>query len=323
MNFLRFIGSFIIACVILSFLSYITVELQILSVDEQERLKNGKTFWMWRTPQGKLAAIHYNEKGSGSNHIVLIHGFRGNNYTWRYLLDPLAEAGFHVWSIELVGFGFSDKPEIQYTYDLFIRQIESFMAEHDIPNAHFIGSSLGGGLSLTMALWNQPNVLSVTLLNALGYPFDPPLYITIGKHLSLLWSPFMGPSMIRKGLEQTIFDKDSITDEQVQAYTTPYYFPGGAAAALSTIKNFDNERLKEMSLEYKNLKIPLLIIWGNDDPILPKDHFNYFCNDFPEAKKMLIDNCGHLPHEEKPKEVSRAIIDFLSPLKFENRITQN
>jgi pimeloyl-ACP methyl ester carboxylesterase len=310
-QFFYLINYCIVTFIIVNILSFIASEYQILRPDEEARLKEGKTFWEWTTPEKTTANIHYIERGTGSNHILLVHGFRCNTYTWRHLIDPLAEAGFHVWCIDLLGFGLSDKPYLNYSLELFIKQIHDFMDGHEIPKAHFIGNSMGGGLSITMALDFPSRVNSLTLISPLGYPIEIPLYISIGKHLSMFWTPFLGSTMIRKGLEQIVYNKDSIQEEQVEAYRLPYSLAGGAAAALSTLKSFDNQKLEDLSRRYPEIGCPLFVIWGNNDTLIPIEHFKLFCKDFPSAKKLLIEECGHIPQEEKPEEIKASVLSFL------------
>lgn len=311
----RLLSSLLIALAILSMLSFFMAKYQILDPQEQERLKLGKTFWKWNYSDHITPSIHYIEKGSGSSHIILIHGFRANTYTWRHLIDPLAQSGFHVWALDLVGYGYSDKPELEYKFDLFLQQISDFMKEKKIEKAHFVGGSMGGGICLGMAVFQPQKVESLTLISALGYEMDLPLSASIIKNLSFLWGPFLGPNMVRKGLQQLVYSKDSITDEQINAYCLPYYFPGGSSAALSTLKNFDNDKLKELSQKYQQIDHPLLLVWGKEDPLIPIEHFDNFCRDFPHAEIVLFQQCGHIPHEEKPEEVTSSILSFVQHIK--------
>lgn len=279
--------------------------------EQQIQLKEGKTFWTWNSPAGNQS-IHYVEKGTGSKHIILIHGFRAYSYTWRHLVEPLAQAGFHVWAIDMIGYGLSDKPEASYKPDFFLKQIKAFMDDHAISQAHFIGNSMGGGLSLCMALSYPQYINSLTLISALGYPLELPFYVRLCKDIDGIWPPFLGPTMIRKGLEQIVYHKEVITDEQVQAYALPYRLPGGSESALNTLRNFDNQILKLMRSGYKNVQCPVLIIWGDQDQLIPLEHYHHFCRDFPFAQKQLLKDCGHIPQEEQPEEVKNQIIKFLN-----------
>lgn len=304
--------SILLAIVAIASISYVkTNEFQYFDLQEQKKAKEGKLFWEWPSQYGPLA-IHYIEKGKGSDHLILLHGYRSHVFTWRHFIEPLAQAGYHVWVIDLIGYGLSDKPsEVPYDYQFFVDQVESFMRAKGIKSYHLIGNSMGGGLALSLALSQPTQVKSLTLISALGYPLRLPFYFTISKKISYLWKSILGPSLIRDRLKQIVFDKDAITDEQVEAYILPYRFPGGLEASVTTLENFDNVLLAAMREKYRSLIIPVLIIWGEKDTLIPLSHFEKFQKDFPRSDKCLIPNCGHIPQEEKPDEVLAAILPFL------------
>jgi pimeloyl-ACP methyl ester carboxylesterase len=290
---------------------FVSTDIQILEPEEQQKLKADKQFWEWRSPYGPLA-MHYVEKGEGDHHLLLLHGFRAHTFTWKAVIDPLAQAGYHVWAIDLIGYGLSDKPDnAVYSVDFFVQQVYAFMEAKGIAQAHLIGNSMGGGLALSLALSHPKCVQSLTLLSALGYPLDMPLYLSLGRHISQIWAPFLGPTMIRHCLKQIVCQSDKVTDEQVEAYSLPYRFPGGVAASLLTLQKFDNQRLVEMGQQYASLTYPTLIIWGDHDTLIPLCHYEKFIHDFPHAQTLLITNCGHIPQEEEPEQVLAAILQFL------------
>jgi pimeloyl-ACP methyl ester carboxylesterase len=289
----------------------ISADLPILEFEEQQKLKADKNFWGWSSPYGSFE-IHYVEKGSGTKHLLLLHGFRGHSYTWRHLMTPLAKAGYHVWAIDLIGYGLSDKPDnVPYNVDFFVQQVKDFMDAHEIQQAHFVGSSMGGGLALSVALADPQRIHSLTLLNALGYPIPLPLYLSVARYFSQIWAPFLSPTVVRTVLKQTVFNEKLISDEQVEAYALPYRFPGGLAATLLTLQQFDNSILRDMEKHYINLHYPLLVIWGDHDTLIPVSHYKKFLQDFPTAQSLLIKNCGHIPQEEEPEQVLTAMLDFL------------
>lgn len=297
------------------FTAFLATDVTMLGPEEQQKIKSGKLFWEWSSPYGPLA-MHYVEKGKGSKHILLLHGFRAHTYTWRHLIDPLVQSGYHVWAIDYIGYGLSDKPDhAVYDFDFFVQQIEAFMKAHTIPKAHLIGSSLGGGLALKMALAFPERVTSLTLLDALGYPLNLPFYLSIGRYIHQIWAPFLKPGIVRRSLNEIIFNSELVTDEQVEAYSLPYRFPGGISATLLTLQQFDNEYLVEMSHQYPDLNHPTLVIWGDQDRLIPTSHYEKFQKDFPHAKCLLIKDCGHIPQEEAPQQVIPALSAFLQNIE--------
>lgn len=282
-----------------------------INAEQLVQLKQDKQFWTWNSSQGAFD-IHYIEKGHSSNQILLIHGFGAYSYSWRSIIDPLVEAGYHVWAIDLIGFGLSDKPEnVRYGLDLFLEQISAFMKAKQIAKADFIGNSMGGGLVLGMAIHHPQQVHSLTLIDALGYPLDLPFPLAITKLAGNFTKPLQGQFIVRRILEQVMYDPTKVTEEQVEAYTLPLTTPGGPEAFIATLKNFDNKQIEALNRQFKTIQAPVLIIWGEQDKWIPLNYYREFVKDFPQAKTLVIPNCGHIPQEECPKEVVNAILPFL------------
>jgi len=179
------------------------------------------------------------------------------------LIDPLAAAGYPVWSIDLIGPGLSDKPEqVSYDLPLFLDQINAFFIDKNIPDATFIGNSMGGGVSLAVTLSNSKLVNSLILIDALGYPLSLPPFLQYSKSLGLVSQPLMGRWAIKHILEFVMYDPAKITEEQIDAYLYPLRMPGGDSSIIKLLQNHDNELLKNMSKQYRSLKMPVLLIWG-------------------------------------------------------------
>lgn len=309
-----------------SILVYVTIALGIivgliifLSVslyDEIElaNLRENKNFWKWSTQHGSLN-MHFVEQGSGDKHILLIHGFRAHTYTWNSITQPLIDSGYHVWSIDLIGFGLSDKPNyVSYNQSFFVEQIKDFMQNHAIETAHLVGNSMGGAIALELALHKPELVDSITLINALGYKLNVPFYIYMFRNMDFIWGPFLNPPIIRECLKGVICDHSCVTEEKVEAYCLPYRFPGGIESSLLTMRHFDVDRLEKMHLNFSQITAPMLIIWGEGDTLIPFDHYQHFLRDFPKANTVALPDCGHMPQEEKPLEVASAFLDFINHL---------
>lgn len=295
---------------------YSLLRIEPLDAPAHNALKEGKSFWSWSSPYGELSS-HYTETGSGSNHILLIHGFRAHTFTWRHLIAPLTQSGFHVWTLDLIGFGLSDKPiHTPYSVDFFQEHLIAFMQAKKIASAHLVGNSLGGGLALKLAVEAPDLVKSLTLISPLGYPLHLPFYITLFKHVPSFWEPFLSHTMIRHGLKEIIYKSENISESQVEAYSLPYRLLGGLHASLETLKSYDNVRLYELCQYYPYITQPMLIIWGEQDKLTPARHLDLFKKDVPTAQTLLIPTCGHIAQEEEPTLVLRTIQQFLKSSHF-------
>lgn len=282
-------------------------------MDQKEII--GHTFWQWKLPSDSYD-IHYIERGEGPRHVMLLHGFAAHSYTWRFVIDHLAQAGYHVWSMDLIGSGRSDKPpNAPYGMRLFTQQIEAFMQAKQIDKASIVGNSMGGGLALAMAVMHPKRVESLVLIDALAFPLKLPFYLVVTRTLGKLSKPLMGRLMVKQILKQIINDQNKISEEQIEAYHFPLQTPGGKDAFIKTLQNFNPQELENLALHYKEIQVPILIIWGEKDTWIPLKYFQRLSQVFPKATTVVIPNCGHAPQEECPAEVNKALLQFLKRIK--------
>jgi pimeloyl-ACP methyl ester carboxylesterase len=292
---------------ILSFFGIVACNYQSADPAYVEQLRENRTFWSWNGRQ-----IHYLEKGTGSKHIVLLHGFAANTYTWRNQVDELVKKGFHVWALDFLGFGFSDKPQdVDYDADLYRSQVLDFMDAMHIPKAHLVGHSMGGIVALNLA-GNEPRRFhSLTLIDSTGYEMELPFVFSLTKKMGKTLLPLFSRTLIHQILKQLYYDHSLITQEQIDAYWTPFKLAGSRETTLKILKMFDNQIFRDQQPTYKNIKIPTLIIFGKEDRWIPISHLELFTKDIPHAKQAVIDNCGHAPQEECPEEFNRIFLKFL------------
>lgn len=282
-----------------------------LNYFQETKKEQNQTFWQWDSPSGSYR-VHYIEKGAGPRHVLLLHGFAAHSYTWRFLIDDLVKAGYHVWSIDFIGFGYSDKPmTFDYGLSSFTNQIEAFMQAKQIQRASIIGHSMGGGLALSLAMTSPHRTQSLVLIDALAFPVELPLYLTLVKRLGNWTKPLMGKTMVRRVLHQIFYDPKKVSEEEVQAYTFPLHTPGGKEAFIKTLQNFHDQEFEAFFSRFQEIKIPILIIWGEKDTRMPLEYFRRLSDSLPRAKALVIPNCGHAPQEECPLEVNKAILQFL------------
>jgi pimeloyl-ACP methyl ester carboxylesterase len=274
-------------------------------------LKADKTFYRWETSAGNHC-IHYLEKGSGTKHLILLHGYAANTYSWHHQIDFFASKGYHVWAIDLLGFGFSDKPTQNYSLDLYRTQVLDFMDHMEIDQAHLMGHSMGGAICLSIAATAPNRLLSLTLIAPAAYPIDLPFPLRIGKRLGNLSLPFYSKKLIRRTLSSIFFDYSKITEEQVDAYWLPYRSVGGREAALAVLETFDQETFAALAASYQNIRTPTFIVWGDKDKWISPAYLESFKIDIPHAKQLLLPNCGHAPQEEQPEAVNDSLLNFMN-----------
>jgi pimeloyl-ACP methyl ester carboxylesterase len=266
--------------------------------------------WEWRAPHGTYQ-VHYVERGEGDDHIVLIHGFSANTFSWRSCIEPLARAGFHVWALDLIGFGASDKPhDAPYCFDLFVEQIRAFLQTKGIERPHLVGHSMGGCVTLGVAM-RVPHLLkTITIVDSIGYPQEMPWLFKISRGLGEWLAPLLSRSTIAHMLSQTIQAGQELDDETIDAYWLPLAAEGGKKAAIAVLAHFDNEAFEKMSLGFRGIQLPALVVWGQDDELVPVSNAYRFHRDLRRSHLRVFPRCGHSPQEECSEHFVTSLTSF-------------
>ena len=266
--------------------------------------------WEWRAPHGTYH-VHYVESGSGNQHVILVHGFSANTFSWRSVIEPLAQAGFHVWAIDLVGFGQSAKPEdAPYCFDLYVDQIRAFIEQKKIVRPHLVGHSMGGCITLGVAM-RVPHLLrSITIVDAIGYPQEMPLFFRLSRGLGDWLAPLLSRDAIAHLLRKSLQNEEALDDETIDAYWLPLAAEGGKHAAIRVLASFDNHLFERMSLGFRAITLPSLVIWGQQDDLVPVSNAYRFHRDLRRSQLRVFPNCGHSPQEECAESFLGSLVAF-------------
>ncbi len=283
-----------------------------------------KQFWAW---QGHK--IQYNVMGTGRP-LVLVHGFGACIEHWRKNIPVLAEAGYKVFAIDLLGFGGSDKAPINYTVDVWVELLKDFWTEHINEPAVFIGNSIGALLSLMVVTQHPEISAGGVLINAAGGlnhrpgELNPPLRIVMAAFGKFVSHPITGKfvfnrirqkNQIRRSLYQVYRDKTAVTDELVEMLYQPSCDPGAQKVFASIITAPPGPTPAEL---LPKLERPLLIVWGTDDPWTPitgSRLYEQARENGKDIKIVPIPGAGHCPHDEVPQKVNPEIIKWLDLYK--------
>jgi pimeloyl-ACP methyl ester carboxylesterase len=267
---------------------------------------------VFRTAQG--VKVHYVEAGdAGAPPIILIHGFASSTFTWKKIMPELAKS-YHVFAIDVPGFGFSDKPEdFPYGGEGYGKTVLNFMDQKKIEKAIFVGNSMGGYISLWIAIHHPERITRLVLIDALGYPKESPGLIALASKgwLQPISKPFIGKPMLKMALKQVYYNDALVTPELVEEYGRPFKTPNAKAVPFWLFKNLSMEHVTEDAGKIPTIKIPTLIIWGENDAWIPPEHAKLFHRDIQGSKMIMLPQCGHVPQEEKPEVVLEAILEFL------------
>ncbi len=246
--------------------------------------------------------------------VVMLHGFGTSHYTFSRLVPELSKH-FKIYALDLKGFGKSQKPnDGRYSvYDQAI-VIENYLRERKLKHIILVGHSYGGGVALVLALMHPEWIDKLVLIDSASYNQQLP------KLIRWLQFPILGklgffllPSSyeVKESYKYAFYDDSKIPEDIISEYTHNLYLPGAKSVYYEASKELVPDDIEHISRQYKKIKIPTLIIWGNNDIVIRKDKALRLHHDIQNSHLKIISECGHIPQEEKPDETLHILEKFM------------
>lgn len=249
--------------------------------------------------------------------ILLLHGFGGEIWMWEKQVTALSQR-YRLYILDLLGYGYSDRPKVDYTPSLFIDMIRQFMDQLGVSRASLIGNSMGGGIAWAFALTHPERVQKLVLIDSI-----PPQVVSAVRHPFFRWFlairhvpvlPCLAVMMrtrymVRAMLMEIVFDDQLISEAVVERQYQIGRIAGTARVMTSTVRYADEVVRYAGALE--TLRKPTLIIWGEHDEVLPVSVAKKLHATIKDSELCVIKGCGHMPMWEKPDETNQAIVEFL------------
>lgn len=249
--------------------------------------------------------------------FLLLHGFGGSSFTWRWW-TPALEARGHVVQVDLLGFGQSPMPA-EGPYDPVGQAglVLDVLAEIDPARLTVVGHSFGGAISLLVALELQelgraPERL--VLVAGVAYRQRIPPFVRIARYPRLGEAVFkmVGPRLIMaQALRSVVFDTTSVTSDLVTGYARPYAREGAVRALLTCAARIHPPRMDAITARYPRLSMPTLLLWGKHDRVVPPWVGARLARELPNARLRVFNRCGHLPQDELPDSSLAEVEAFL------------
>lgn len=255
--------------------------------------------------------------GSGPP-MLFIHGLGGSSYSWHDMKDPFKQ-NYRVILIDLLGEGKSPKPK-DGNYSIIEQGelIYQFIVEKNLRNLTLVGNSYGGAVSLLLSMRlvkERPSRLSkLVLIDSGGYPDHLPDYLKLMQDPVLGWlAVYLIPPKLQIYivLHKSYYDPCKITWKQIRTYAKPIKERGGRHALLELAKGAIPSGICGHIDNYPTIKVPTLILWGDDDQVLPELIGCRLQQAIPGSTMEIINQAGHIPQEEQPDQVICHIQKFL------------
>lgn len=279
--------------------------------------------WQW---QG--FPIRYQQAGSTGPAVVLVHGFGASSDHWRKNLPVLGE-DCRVFAIDLIGFGFSAKPEpgnpIHYRFETWGQQLLDFCHEVVGEPAFLVGNSIGCVAAAQAAVMDATQVRGVAMLDCslrllhdrkrLTLPWlrrvSAPLLQGILTNRAIgyfFFSQIANRRTVRKVLLQAYGRKEAVTDELVDFLLKPAAEPGAADVFLAFVRYSQGPLAEDL---LPQMTCPVLMLWGTDDPWEPIA-LGRALAEFPVVEDFIpLDGVGHCPQDEDPERVNPLLRQWI------------
>lgn len=249
--------------------------------------------------------IRYLESGTSENTMVLVHGLGASAERWNKII-PLFSDDYHVVVPDLIGFGHSDKPLVDYTPEFFSKFLDQFFINAKIECPILIGSSLGGQISAEYAASNPEKIKKLILVSPAGIMKQS----TPALDAYIMAALYPNAQSAKNAFELMEGSGKEVEEEIVDTFVARMKTPNAKLAFMSTLLGLKNS--KAITTKLQSISAPTLLIWGSNDPVIPVDYAEKFVSAIPDCNFFRMDGCGHTPYVQDPHTFSSKVMDFLS-----------
>lgn len=252
--------------------------------------------------------------------IVLIHGITSSSRTWKRVMPRLAES-HTVIAPDLLGHGRSAKPQGDYSLGAYASGVRDLLVALNIPKATVVGHSLGGGIALQFAYQFPERIDRLVLVDSggIGHEVNPLLRAAVlpGAEfvLPLMFSPTLHDGALKvRGLLSRIGLKPSADIEGVSEGFASLTEADARRAFLSTVRSVIDTKGQRVSARdrlYLAGDIPTLIVWGENDRIIPLDHAHRAKAMLKGSRLEVFPGAGHFPFNDDPDRFVSVMREFL------------
>jgi pimeloyl-ACP methyl ester carboxylesterase len=273
--------------------------------------------------RGQAVELAFGVSGEGPP-VVLLHGLGASSGVW-HVQEPELARHHRVYALDLPGCGRSPMPRTPPSGDWAVDVVATFIEAVVGEPATLIGHSMGGTIALLCALQRPELVRSLVLVSTAGLGREVSLFLRL---LSLpgvdRLAEFLVPRLMRRGGEpwrrsirrrfarptdEAIFGP--VLDEAFERYRRPEAIRAFMTALRAGTGWRGQRRRYQLRDRLTELAMPVLLVWGRDDRVLPLDHAVRAAESGPLELKVLS-RCGHSPHLEAAAIFTALLLEFLS-----------
>jgi pimeloyl-ACP methyl ester carboxylesterase len=250
----------------------------------------------------------YVHQGSGGTPILLLHGFDSSLFEFRRLLPLLAEVN-ETWAIDLLGFGFTSRSaQTDFSSVAIKTHLYYFWKTLIEKPVILVGASMGGAAALDFTLTYPQAVEKLVLLDSAGLSNGPILGKFLVPPFDLWATEFLRRPDVRKSISKTAYYNKVLSSIDAQICASLHLeMPRWNQALISFTKSGGYGSFRH---QLGKIDQPTLIVWGENDRILGTKDAGKLERAIANSQLIWIEQCGHVPHLEKPQTTAHHILAF-------------
>ena len=235
--------------------------------------------------------------------LILLHGIGASAERWSRVISPLSKY-YRVIAPDIIGFGYSDKPTVEYSMDFFLDFFDEFLGNLKVDKANIAGSSFGGHLATEFAIRSGRRVEKLILASPAGMMRTSTPTLD-GYIMAALYPTFENAA---KAFREMAHDPEVVKEDVVTDFVNRMRLPNAKYAFMSTLLGM--RYAPPLKGRIGNIMCPTLIMWGESDRMIPVQHSKEY-KEIPDSEILVIRGCGHTPYVEKPMAFTKAALKFL------------
>lgn len=260
--------------------------------------------------------VHLRDEGPRDDPtpLVLIHGTSASLHTWDGWATALTQQ-HRVIRFDLPGFGLTGPaPDGDYSLERYTRFVAATLDALALKRVVLGGNSLGGQVAWASALAFPERIERLILVDAAGYAFrseSVPIGFRIARlpGISRLMENVLPRAMVESSVKNVFGNPGAVTPELIDRY---YDLARRAGNRHALVQRFAQNKPGQLAERIPALRLPVLILWGGRDHLIPVENGKRFKQDIPGSQLQIFDDLGHVPQEEDPQRTVQAVADFIA-----------
>ena len=240
--------------------------------------------------------------------VVLVHGYPESSRMWLEVMDALAAAGRRCVAPDLYGLGDSGE-DAPTTFETNLTAFTALLEALEIERAAVVVHDWGGFIGLAWAS-THPAAVDALVISDTGF-FSDGKWHEMGKAMRDEQGEAVVAAIDRDGFAAMLRSAGPFDDAAIDAYWAPFEDGRGRPSTLDFYRSMDFEKLAPYEGGLAELRVPTLLLWGEDDPFAPLAAARRFEREIPGSELVAVEGAGHFVYTEQPERCAREIVAFL------------